>query len=59
MERSELCGLIEALYKEKRNFMVQLATASNVAVCNVLTDQLAEIKDLIEKNERNMKNLKE
>ncbi len=54
MERSELHGLIEALYKERRDLMVRLATASNSAVCNIVMDQLAEIFYLIEKNERNL-----
>ncbi len=57
MERLELCGLIEALYKERRELMVWLAMASNSAMHNIVTDQLAEIKDSIKKNE--MKNLEE
>ncbi len=47
MERLELCGLLEALRIEKRDLMLQLATALDSAICKVLTDQVNKIKESI------------
>ncbi len=47
MERSKLCGLIEALYRERRDLMLQLVMTSNSAICNILTDE-RKVKNLEE-----------
>ncbi len=57
IERLELCRLIKALKKKRRDLMLQLATASNLDVCEVLMDQVKEIQESIANNERKMNDL--
>ncbi len=57
MERSELCGVIETLKKERRDLMLQLAKTSLLSVCEVLMDQVKEIEESIGNNEKKMDKL--
>ncbi len=57
MERSELRGVIEALKKERRDLMLQLAKMPLSSVCEVLMDQVKEIEESIANNEKKMDKL--
>ncbi len=43
--------------KEQRDLMVRLATAANPGICEVLMDQVKEIKELPENNKQKMNHL--
>ncbi len=57
MERSKLHGVIEALKKERRNVMLELAKTSLPSICAVLIDQVNKIKESIANNELKMEQL--
>ncbi len=57
MERSELCGVIEALKKERRNLMLELAKTTLPSIREVLIAQVNEIKESIANNEKKMEHL--
>ncbi len=57
MERSELRGVIEALKKERRNLMLELAKTTLPSIREVLIAQVNEIKESIANNEKKMEHL--
>ncbi len=50
-EQLDLHILIEALCKEKRDLVFWLATTDDLQLCNIISQQIAEIEESVKNNE--------